>query len=47
MPEAKKVMNSVSKSLSLETMRKLNSQVDIDNKDPEEVAKDYLEKKAS
>ena len=44
MPEAKKVMNSVSKSLDLETMRKLNSQVDIENKDPEDVAKDYLEK---
>ena len=42
MPEAKKVMNSVSKSLSLETMRKLNSQVDIQNREPKDVARDYL-----
>ena len=42
MPEAKKVMNSVSESLSLETMRKLNSQVDIENRDPKDVAGDYL-----
>ena len=44
MPEAKEVVNSVSESLSLETMRELNGQVDIENKDPEDVAKDYLEK---
>lgn len=43
-PEAKKIVNSVSKTLSLETMRKLNSQVDIENRDPEDVAKDYLQK---
>ena len=42
MPEAKKVMNSVSESLDLDTMRELNSQVDIENRDPEDVASDYL-----
>ena len=42
-PEVKEVVNSVSETLSLETMRELNGQVDIENRDPEDVAKDYLE----
>ena len=42
-PEAREVVNSVSESLSLETMRELNGQVDIENRDPEDVAGDYLE----
>lgn len=42
-PEVKGIVNSVSETLNLETMRDLNSQVDIENRDPEDVAKDYLE----
>ncbi len=45
MPEAKGIINSVSESLSLETMRELNSQVDIENRDPEDVARDFLKEK--
>jgi osmoprotectant transport system substrate-binding protein len=33
----------VSASLSVETMRELNAQVDLEQEDPEDVAKKYLE----
>lgn len=42
-PKIKDVLNKVSKTLSVETMRKLNAKVDIDHKDPAEVAKQYLQ----
>ncbi|MGI9049404.1 MAG: glycine betaine ABC transporter substrate-binding protein [Rubrobacteraceae bacterium] len=42
-PKIQGVLNKVSKTLSVETMRKLNAKVDIDHKDPAEVAKQYLQ----
>ena len=42
-PKIRDVLNKVSASLSVETMRKLNAKVDIDHKDPAEVAKQYLQ----
>ena len=42
-PKIKDVLNKVSKTLSVETMRKLNAKVDIDHKDPADVAKQYLQ----
>jgi osmoprotectant transport system substrate-binding protein len=39
------VLNSVSKSLDVDTMRKLNGQVDLEQEDPEDVAKEFLEDK--
>jgi osmoprotectant transport system substrate-binding protein len=43
-PKIKGILNEVSASLSLEKMRKLNAQVDLDQEDPEDVASEYLEK---
>lgn len=43
-PKIEKVLNEVSASLSVETMRELNGQVDLDQEDPEDVAAAYLEK---
>jgi glycine betaine/choline ABC-type transport system substrate-binding protein len=37
------VLNSVSESLDADIMRQLNAQVDIEQEDPEDVAKEYLE----
>jgi osmoprotectant transport system substrate-binding protein len=42
-PEIKGILNEVSASLSVETMRELNGQVDLDQEDPEDVAKQHLE----
>jgi osmoprotectant transport system substrate-binding protein len=42
-PKVKGILNEVSASLSVETMRELNGQVDLDQEDPEDVAKEYLE----
>jgi osmoprotectant transport system substrate-binding protein len=42
-PKMKGVLNEVSASLDAETMRKLNAQVDIEQEEPEDVAKEYLE----
>ena len=44
-PKMEKVLNSVSKSLDVETMRQLNGQVDIEQEDPDEVAREHLEEK--
>jgi osmoprotectant transport system substrate-binding protein len=44
-PKIKQVLNEVTASLSLDTMRELNGKVDLDQEDPEDVAKEYLEKK--
>jgi osmoprotectant transport system substrate-binding protein len=42
-PKIEKVLNEVTASLSLDTMRELNGQVDLDQEDPEDVAKQHLE----
>jgi osmoprotectant transport system substrate-binding protein len=42
-PKIEKVLNEVSASLDVETMRELNGQVDLDQEDPEDVAKQHLE----
>ncbi|MDQ3588943.1 MAG: glycine/betaine ABC transporter substrate-binding protein [Actinomycetota bacterium] len=42
-PKMKEVLNEVSASLDAETMRELNAQVDIEQEEPEDVAKEYLE----
>jgi osmoprotectant transport system substrate-binding protein len=39
------VLNSVSATLDAETMRDLNSQVDIEQEEPEDVAAEYLQEK--
>jgi osmoprotectant transport system substrate-binding protein len=44
-PKMKEVLNSVSETLDAETMRELNAQVDIEQEEPDEVAKAYLEDK--
>jgi osmoprotectant transport system substrate-binding protein len=42
-PKIESVLNEVSTSLDVETMRELNGKVDLDQEDPEDVAKEYLE----
>jgi osmoprotectant transport system substrate-binding protein len=42
-PKIKGILNEVSASLSVETMRELNGEVDLDQEDPEDVAKQHLE----
>jgi glycine betaine/choline ABC-type transport system substrate-binding protein len=42
-PKIENVLNEVSASLNVETMRELNGQVDLDQEDPEDVAKQHLE----
>jgi osmoprotectant transport system substrate-binding protein len=42
-PKIKGILNEVSASLDVETMRELNGQVDLDQEDPEDVAQGYLE----
>jgi osmoprotectant transport system substrate-binding protein len=44
-PKMKEVLNSVSETLDADTMRELNAQVDIEQEEPDEVAKAYLEDK--
>jgi osmoprotectant transport system substrate-binding protein len=44
-PKMEGVLDEVSASLDEKTMRDLNSQVDIEQEDPEDVAADYLQKK--
>jgi osmoprotectant transport system substrate-binding protein len=44
-PKMKEVLDKVSASLDEETMRQLNSQVDIQREDPEDVARQFLQKK--
>jgi glycine betaine/choline ABC-type transport system substrate-binding protein len=41
----KGVLDKVSSSLDVETMRKLNSEVDIQQEDPEDVAAKFLKEK--
>jgi osmoprotectant transport system substrate-binding protein len=42
-PKMEEVLNSVSESLDVETMRELNGQVDLEQEDPEDVAAEHLE----
>ena len=42
-PKMEEVLNSVSKSLDAETMRQLNAQVDIEQEDADEVAREFLQ----
>jgi osmoprotectant transport system substrate-binding protein len=42
-PEMKEVLNEVTASLDVETMRELNGQVDLEQEDPEDVAREHLE----
>ncbi len=42
-PKMKGVLNEVSASLDVETMRQLNGQVDIEHENPDEVAREFLE----
>jgi osmoprotectant transport system substrate-binding protein len=42
-PKAERVLNEVSASLNADTMRRLNGQVDLEQEDPEDVAREYLE----
>jgi osmoprotectant transport system substrate-binding protein len=44
-PKMEEVLNSVSETLDVKTMRQLNAQVDIEQEDPEDVAAEYLQEK--
>jgi osmoprotectant transport system substrate-binding protein len=44
-PKIKGILNEVTASLDLKTMRELNGKVDLDQEDPEDVAKEYLQEK--
>jgi osmoprotectant transport system substrate-binding protein len=42
-PEIEEVLNEVTASLDVETMRELNGRVDLEQEDPEDVATEYLQ----
>jgi osmoprotectant transport system substrate-binding protein len=42
-PEVEDILNSVTETLDVDTIRELNGRVDIDQEDPEDVAKDFLQ----
>ena len=42
-PKMEKVLNEVTASIDVETMRELNGRVDLEQEDPEDVAREYLE----
>ena len=42
-PEIEDVLNSVTETLDVDNIRELNGRVDIEQEDPEDVARDYLE----
>jgi osmoprotectant transport system substrate-binding protein len=44
-PKMKGVLNQVSASLDVKTMRQFNAQVDIEQEDTESVAREHLEEK--
>ena len=44
-PKMKGVLNQVSASLDVKTMRQFNAQVNIEQEDPEDVAREHLEEK--
>ena len=44
-PKMKGVLNQVSASLDVKTMQQFNAQEDIEQEDPEDVAREHLEEK--
>jgi osmoprotectant transport system substrate-binding protein len=42
-PEVEDILNSVTETLDVDIIRELNGRVDIDQEDPEDVAKDFLQ----
>ena len=42
-PEVEDILNSVTEILDIDTIRELNGRVDVEQEDPEDVARDYLE----
>ncbi len=42
-PEVEDILNSVTETLNVDAIRELNGRVDIEQEDPEDVARDYLE----
>jgi len=42
-PEVEDILNSVTETLDIDTIRELNGRVDLEQEDPEDVARDYLE----
>jgi osmoprotectant transport system substrate-binding protein len=44
-PKIKGILDKVTASLNVKTMRELNGKVDLDQEDPEDVAREYLKKK--
>ncbi len=42
-PEVEDILNSVTETLDVDTIRELNGRVDIEQEDPEDVAREYLE----
>ena len=42
-PEVEEILNSVTERLDVDTIRDLNGRVDIEQEDPEDVARDFLE----
>ena len=44
-PDIEEILNSISATLDVETIRQLNGRVDIEQEDPEDVAADFLSQK--
>ena len=44
-PEVEDILNSVTETLDIDTIRELNGRVDLEQEDPEDVARDYLEQR--
>ena len=44
-PEVEEILNSVTETLDIDTIRELNGRVDIEQEDPEDVARDFLEQR--
>jgi osmoprotectant transport system substrate-binding protein len=44
-PEVEDMLNSVTETLDIDTIRELNGRVDLEQEDPEDVARDYLEQR--
>ncbi len=45
-PEIEDILNSVSETLGVETMRELNGKVDIEQEDSEDVAREFLQEQS-
>ncbi len=42
-PEVEDILNSVTETLDVDIIRELNGRVDVEQEDPEDVARDHLE----